>query len=379
MERTVPQEMHRQADTDAARLRVAIAHEWLVGYAGSERCVAEMLEEFTGARLLTTVLDVSAVPPAFRVAEPSFLQRVPGATRHHEWCLPLMPLAWRMRDAVDDVDLVISSSHACAKGVRVRRGIPHLCYCHTPMRYAWNFDAERERFPAALRPAARLGMGWFRRWDRMTARRVTRFVANSTAVASRIQRAFGRPAEVIHPPVRTDYFTPGGARDDFFLYVGRFVAYKRPELLVAAFARLPKHRLLMVGEGPLASSLSDRATTNVTFVGAVDDSRLRDLYRSARSLVYPAEEDFGIAMAEAQSCGTPVIALAAGGATDIVQPGRTGWLLPDQSVEGLTAAVRRAASEELDSHEIAQAAQRFGAARFRRQIREAANECARSI
>ncbi|MDQ3380366.1 MAG: glycosyltransferase [Actinomycetota bacterium] len=379
MERTVPQEVRRQTDTDAARLRVAIAHEWLVGYAGSERCVGEMLEEFPGARLLTTLLDVSAVPPAFRVAEPSFLQHVPGATHHHEWCLPLMPLAWRVRDAVDDVDLVISSSHACAKGVRVGRGIPHLCYCYTPMRYAWNFDAERQRFPAALRPAARLSMGWFRRWDRRTARRVTRFVAISTAVANRILHAFERPADVIHPPVRTDYFTPGGTRDDFFLWVGRFVAYKRPQLPVAAFARLPEHRLLMVGEGPLASTLSARAPSNVTFVGAVDDSRLRDLYRSARSLVYPADEDFGIAMAEAQSCGTPVIALAEGGATDIVEPGRTGWLLPDQSVDGLAAAVRQAAAEELDSQEIAQAAQRFGAARFRREIREAAAECAQSI
>ena len=378
MERAVPQEVRKQSDTDATRLRVAIAHEWLVGYAGSERCVAEMLDEFPGARLLTTVLDMSAVPPAFHVAEPSFLQHVPGARRHHEWFLPLMPLAWRMHDVVDDVDLVISSSHACAKGVRVGRGIPHLCYCHTPMRYAWNFDAERQRFPAALRPAARLSMRWLRRWDRRTARHVTRFVANSTAVANRILHAFERPADVIHPPVRTDYFTPGGTRDDFFLWVGRFVGYKRPGLAIEAFARLPEQRLLMVGEGPLAPTLSARAPANVTLVGAVGDSRLRDLYRSARSLVHPVDEDFGIAMAEAQACGTPVIALAAGGAADIVEPGRTGWLLPDQSVDGLAAAVRQAAAEELDSQVIAQNAQRFGAARFRREIRAAAIDCAQS-
>lgn len=221
-------------------------------------------------------------------------------------------------------------------------------------------------------------MGWFRRWDRRTARRVTRFVANSTAVANRILHAFERPADVIHPPVRTDYFTPGGTRDDFFLWVGRFVSYKRPGLAIEAFARLPEHRLLMVGEGPLAPTLSARAPANVTLVGAVDDSRLRDLYRSAKSLVYPADEDFGIAMAEAQACGTPVIALAEGGARDIVESGRTGWLLPDQSLDGLVAAVRRAAVEELDPQAIAHAAQRFGAARFRREMREAASECAGS-
>ncbi|MDQ3380894.1 MAG: glycosyltransferase [Actinomycetota bacterium] len=163
-----------------------------------------MLEAFPGAKLLTTIVDASAVPAPLRAAEPSLLQHVPGALRHHEWFLPLMPLAWRLRPIVRDVDLVISSSHACAKGVRVDRGIPHLCYCHTPMRYAWDFDAERERFPRAIRPFARAGMGWFRRWDRKTAERVTRFVANSTAVAQRIQQAFGRTADVIHPPVRTE-------------------------------------------------------------------------------------------------------------------------------------------------------------------------------
>jgi glycosyltransferase involved in cell wall biosynthesis len=359
-----------------ASLRVAIAHEWLVRYAGSERCVTEMLAAFPGARLLTTLLDASTVPAAFLAAEPSLLQHVPGAKRHHEWFLPLMPLAWRLRPKVGEVDLVISSSHACAKGVRVDRRIPHLCYCHTPMRYAWDFDAEQERFPNAVRPLARAGMGWFRRWDRKTAARVTRFVANSTAVARRIQHVFGRTAEVIHPPVRTEFFTPGGKREDFFLYVARFVSYKRADLVVEAFGALPEHRLMMVGDGPLSSALAARATPNITLLGTLDDDRLRDLYRSACALVYPADEDFGIAMAEAQACGTPVIGLAAGGATDIVEPGRTGWLLREQSVDELRAAVRRAASEELDSEEITRSAQRFSAARFRREIQEAAARCA---
>jgi glycosyltransferase involved in cell wall biosynthesis len=356
---------------EGSTLRVAIAHEWLVTYAGSERCVAEMLGAFPRARLLTTVVERSALPPLLRDAEASMLQRVSVARRHHEWFLPLMPLAWRLRAPVRDVDIVISSSHACAKAVRAESGIPHLCYCHTPMRYAWSFDAERERFPRPIRPFARAGMRWFRRWDRNTARRVTRFVANSTAVARRIEQVFGRSADVIHPPVRTGFFTPGGERTDAFLYVGRLVAYKRPELVVRAFAGLPAHRLLVVGEGPLGSQLAADATPNVSFLGRVDDERLRELYRSSRAVVYPAEEDFGIAMAEAQACGTPVIGLAAGGATDIVEPGVTGLLLPDQSVEVLRQAIRRAAESEFDSEAIALRAQRFSSSRFRREITEA--------
>ena len=189
-------------------------------------------------------------------------------------------------------------------------------------------------------------------------------------------RRSGAKADVIHPPVRTEFFTPGGEREGFFLYVGRFVGYKRPDLVVDAFADLPEQRLVMVGEGPLLPALAGRATPNVSFLGTLDDTALRDLYRSARALVYPANEDFGIAMAEAQACGTPVVGLAAGGAIDIVEPGRTGWLVHEQSVDELRAVIRRAAVEELDGDAIARSAERFSAARFRREMQEAAAACA---
>jgi glycosyltransferase involved in cell wall biosynthesis len=353
-------------------MRVAIAHDWLLQYAGSERCVEQMLAAFPGARLMTTIVQPGALPPALREAEPSFLQGVPGARAHHEWFLPLMPLAWRLTDLPPDLDALISSSHACAKAVR-SNGAPHLCYCHTPMRYAWDFDAERDRFPAALRPLARAGMSWFRSWDRRTAGRVDRFVANSHAVADRIRRFYGRSAQVIHPPVRTDFFTPGGERGDEFLYVGRLVSYKRPDLVVEAFAELP-HRLLVVGDGHLAAKLRARATPNVRFLGETSDDRLRELYRSARALVYPAEEDFGIAMAEAQACGTPVIALAAGGGPDIVEPGVTGWLVERQDADSVRNAVRQAAETGLDPRAIRSRAERFSSDRFRRELRAAVEE-----
>jgi glycosyltransferase involved in cell wall biosynthesis len=356
---------------------IAVAHEWLVSYAGSERVVDEILCSFPGARLLTTLIDRDRLPPSLQRAEPSLLQRIPGATRHHEWLLPLMPLSWAVRAPVGGVDAVVSSSHACAKAVRVERGIPHLCYNHAPMRYAWDFESERERFPAATRPVARVLMAWFRRWDRETAKNVDAFVANSSAVADRIRRFYGRRAQVIHPPVQTDRFTPGGERTDSFLYVGRLTGYKRPDLVIDAFAGLDQP-LVVVGDGPLGEHLRKRATANVSFLGTVDERTLLDLYRAARALVFPVDEDFGIAMAEAQACGTPVIGLNRGGARDIVEHGITGWLIDKPTVEELQQAVRFAARAELDVGEIRRRAERFAAPRFRDEITAAVEELVRA-
>jgi glycosyltransferase involved in cell wall biosynthesis len=350
--------------------RVAIAHDWLVSYAGSERCVAELLTAFPDAGLLTTIVDPKAVPEPLAAAQPSLLQHVPGAARHHEWLVPLMPAAWRLRRPLDSVDAVISSSHACAKAVRVADGIPHVCYCHTPMRYAWDFESERSRFPAAIRPFARAGMSWFRRWDRGTARRVTAFVANSSAVAERVRSAYGRDAAVVHPPVRTEFFTPNGASErDHFLFVGRLVGYKRPELAIGAIAELP-YRLVIVGEGSARAELERQAPPNVDFVGSVDDAALRDLYRSAIALVHTGVEDFGIAMAEAQAAGTPVVARRAGGALDIVEDGVTGRLVDAEDADAWRDALRRVAETDFDRDAIAASAQRFAAARFRRQMQD---------
>ncbi|HUP33410.1 MAG TPA: glycosyltransferase [Gaiellaceae bacterium] len=354
--------------------RVALAHEWLVRYAGSERVVEELLVAFPGSGLITTLVRPAELPPSLRQAAPSFLQRVPGATRRHEWLLPLMPLAWSLRRPLDDVDAVISSSHACAKAVRIAPGIPHVSYCHTPMRYAWDFDAEAGRVPGPARPLAAAVMVAFRRWDRRTAERVTRFVANSNAVAARIRRFYGRDAEIVFPPVRTDYFTFDGERErSSFLYVGRLVSYKRPDLVVEAFRGL-RDRLVVVGDGHMRQGLEARASGNVTFLGEVSLERLRELYRSAVALVYPAEEDFGIVMAEAQACGTPVIGYRLGGAADIVAHGETGWLVERQELGVLRQAIRRAARAELDRAGIAERARRFSGERFRREMRRIVDE-----
>jgi glycosyltransferase involved in cell wall biosynthesis len=356
-------------------MKIAIAHEWLVSYAGSERCVEQLALAYPGARILTTVASPERLPEVFAHAEPSFLQRLPGAVVHYQKLLPLMPASWRWREPVDDVDVVVSSSHACAKAVRIAPGIPHICYCHTPMRYAWEFKLERERFPKILQRPAEVAMKGFRRWDRGTAHRVDRFVANSRDVAVRIERAYGRNADVVHPPVKTDFFTPGGARGEHFLYAGRFVAYKRPDLVVEAFADLP-FSLKMVGAGPMEPQLRAMATSNVEFLGKVPDELLRDLMRSARAMIFPAHEDFGIVMAESLACGTPVIALAAGGALDIVDEGETGWLIAAQTVAQLRTAIRRAASSSPNAAEVSARAQRFGEARYRAEMGDILREAA---
>ena len=263
-----------------------------------------------------------------------------------------MPLAWRLARLPRGLDAVISSSHACAKAVRGADGVPHLCYCHTPMRYAWDFEAERRRFPAPLRPLVRAGMVGFRAWDRPTAAHVDRFVANSTAVADRIRRFYGRRPSHL-PACRHGvlHARRGAWRRVPLRGPARQLQAGRP-----GRARFEgPHRLLVVGEGHLAERLKATAPSNVRFLANVDDAALRDLYRSARALVYPADEDFGIVMAEAQACGTPVVALAAGGALDIVRPGETGWHIEGQSVDELRRAVERAATEDLDPAVIREA------------------------
>ena len=355
-------------------MRAAIAHDWFAIYGGSERCVEELLKAFPGSRVVTALVNRDGLPPAFSHAEPSILQRIPGATKHHEWLVPLMPLAWRSRQPLRDVDVVLASSHACAHAVRAASGTPVVVYCHTPMRYAWDFDAEAERFPSLLRPVGRRAMALFRAWDRSVARRPATFVANSSAVARRIQRFYGRSAVVVHPPVRTDYFTEAPIeREDFFLYVGRLTGYKQPRLVMEAFRGTP-YRLVVVGEGVQMLELRQLAPSNVTLLGSVADDVLRDLYRRTKAFVYPIDEDFGIAMAEAQACGAPVIGLARGGALDIVDDGKTGWLIEEQSIGAVRSGLRVAAAETLDSQYIAAAAQRFAAPRFRNAMRGIASE-----
>ena len=355
-------------------LRVALVHEWLTTLGGSDRVLLALHELFPRAPVYTSLYAPHRLPEPFRAmnVHTTWLQSLPGAVDRHRLLVPLMPLAFRSLD-LRGFQVVLTSSHACAKGVRVDPDAVHICYCHTPMRYAWDLDSEYVRgMPPLVRPAARATLAWLRRWDRATAQRVDHFIANSQFVADRIRRHYGRDATVIHPPVDVEFFTPDGSaetqrHDPFFLVVSRLVPYKRVDLAVGAFNQLG-WPLLVVGHGPEAARLRAMARPNVKLVGEVSDEELRDYYRRCRALVFPGEEDFGIVPVEAQASGRPVIAYARGGALETVLPGRTGIFFHAQTVDALVGAIQSFDFSTFDSTAIRRHAEQFSGDRFKNQI-----------
>jgi glycosyltransferase involved in cell wall biosynthesis len=307
---------------------------------------------------------------------PSFLQNLPGAVKHYRHYLPLMPLAIRSF-RLAGYDLVLSSSHAVAKGVRIAGDTPHLCYLYTPMRYMWDgfadyFGPGRARWP--VRVAARGLRPLMRAWDARTARGVHRFLAISRAVQGRIRRHYGRESTVIYPPVSLERFGPPVGRGDFYLMVGAFAPNKRVDDAILAFNRLARP-LVIVGAGQDEARCRALAGPTVTFLGERDDREIADLYRRARAFVFPGEDDFGITPVEAQASGTPVIALAAGGALETVTDA-TGLLYSPAGPDALAEAVTRfeVRREHFRPEACVANAQRFGRERFKREIAAAIEE-----
>ncbi len=339
-------------------LRVAIVHEWLEVFAGSERVLEQLIACFPQADLFAVVDFMGAKDRRFlggRTVRTSFIQRLPFARRRFRNYLGLMPLAIEQFD-LTGYDLIISSNHAVAKGVITGPEQLHVSYVHSPMRYAWDLQGRYLKESGLERGLKGLYVRWLlhrlRQWDARSSAGVDLFVANSRYIAERIRKAYRREAEVLAPPVATDLFVPDGAREDFYLVASRFVPYKRIDLIVETFATMPDRRLVVVGDGTGADAV-DRAAAghaNIEIRKPVGGSELVSLMRRARAFVFAAEEDFGITMAEAQSCGTPVIAYGVGGARDIVIDGdgdvRTGVLFPEQSVASLRDAVERFEREE---------------------------------
>ncbi len=321
-------------------LRVALVHDWLTGLRGGEKCLEVLCESFPRATVHTLIHQAGSVGPiigAMDVAT-SPLQRVPGIARHYRKFLPVMPLAarsWKL----GEVDLVVSLSHCVAKAVRVPEGVPHVCYCFTPMRYAWDGrDAYLASAPPMKRLAAGLVLDRLRTWDRASASRVSHFVAISGTIRDRISRCYHRESRVIEPPVDTDFYTPERvARDGPYLCVSALVPYKRIDLAIRACSRSGR-RLVVIGQGPDRARLESLAGPGVTFLGWQPDEVIRDHYRRSKALLFPGEEDFGIVPAEAMACGCPVIALNRGGAAETVE-GPVGVLYDDPSAEGLLAAI----------------------------------------
>jgi glycosyltransferase involved in cell wall biosynthesis len=362
-------------------MRVALVHDWLTGMRGGEKVLAELCALFPRADVYTLVHREGATPPIEdgRRVVTSALQRMPFGRTHHRYYLPLFPLAARSLRVEGPLDLVISSSHAAAKAVRVPPGARHVCYCHSPMRYVWDERGDYFSFGRA-RLARRAALApWraaLRRWDRRTAEGVDLFVANSEHVRARILAAYGRDAVVVHPPVDTDFFTPpdaGAARDDAALVVSALVPYKRVDLAVRAFSGSGR-RLLVAGGGTERRALERVAGPGVELLGRVSDERLRELYRASRVLVFPGREDFGIVPVEAQACGLPVVAFGEGGALETVVDGRTGVLFREQTAAALLDAVARAEATVFDPEALRASALRFSRERFRREILAVLNE-----
>lgn len=322
--------------------RVALVHYWFVSMRGGERVVERLLGLYPQADIFTHVYNPDQVSATISKAKvtTSFINGLPGSKRFYQYYLPLMPMALEQLD-LSGYDLVISSESGPAKGVITTPDSLHVCYCHSPMRYLWD---HYHQYRSAANPLSRLAMpliyNWLRQWDVSSSARIDRLAANSEFVRRRIAKVWRRDAKVIHPPVETSLFTPSTEIDDYYLWVGAMVPYKRPDLAVDAFTANGRP-LLMVGQGSMLKQLKARAGPNIRFVDRLDFNALRRAYARARAFVITAEEDFGIAPVEAMASGRPVVAYGRGGALDTVVPERTGVFFDRQGVECLIAAVEQ--------------------------------------
>lgn len=361
----------RPADLRGAR--VALVHDWLTGMRGGEKVLEALADLVPDASLFTLLHVPGAVSPRLEALRPrvSFVQYLPDARRRYRWYVGLFPAAVEQFD-LDEFDLVLSTSHCAAKSV-VRAGrARHVCYCHTPMRYAWdqfdNYFGPQRVGPLRNR-LFRLAFSRLARWDAATAGRVDRYVANSHHVAARIRRYYNREATVVHPPVDTAFFSPNGSPPgSYFLIISALVPYKRIEMAMDA-CRLARVPLRIAGEGPERERLQALAGPDVKFMGWRSDEEIRELYRGATAFLLPGEEDFGIAPVEALACGRPVVGLARGGVTETVSDGDTGVLVDEPTAEAFAAGIARAASLRFDAGHIRSQALRFSVSRFHDEMR----------
>jgi glycosyltransferase involved in cell wall biosynthesis len=347
--------------------RVALVHDFLVDMRGAERVFAVMTDMWPSADVFTAVYDEAGTQGRFagRRVRTSFLQRVHPGARTFRTLLPLYPMAMERLD-MSGYDLVVSSSSAWAHGVRAAPGATHVCYCYNPFRYAWSDVEPVTGTRRLLGPALAATFERWRRWDRRVSRRVHRYVANSQTTRARIERAFGRDAQVVYPPVETQRFGPGPV-GDHFLVVSELMAHKNIETAVRAFTRLGRP-LVVVGDGPEYLRLRRRAGRHVHFTGRVSDAEVAALMRSAQAFVVTAVEEFGIAAVEAQASGRPVIALDAGGLRETVVDGRTGCFYPADRPEALLDLLRRFDASAYDPVACITNAERFSVGRFRREL-----------
>jgi glycosyltransferase involved in cell wall biosynthesis len=375
-----PQQSEARLRSLLGPARVAVVHEWLVDYSGSERVLEQMLAVLPQADLFATVEFLPENLRDFIQRKPvttTFIQGLPGARKRYRNYLPLMPMAVEQTN-LSEYDLVVSSSHAVAKGVLTGPRQLHLCMCYTPMRYAWDLQhqyLQESGLDKGLKGwIARWLLHRLRIWDLRTAAGVDGFIAISQFIAERIRKNYRRDSVVIYPPVNVDAFQFKREKQDFYLTASRMVPYKKMDVIVEAFAAMPNRRLIVIGDGPDAAKIRSRKTPNVSFLGYQAHEVLRDHMQRACAFIFAAEEDFGIAPLEAQACGTPVIAYGRGGALETIRglqsEAPTGVFFEQQSVDALCDAVQRFEINQsrITPENCRENAQRFSPERFRAEF-----------
>lgn len=356
-------------------MKVALVHDWLTNIGGSEK-VLEAIYEIYPSPIYTLVKNeknLRSTPFENAQIHTSFIQKLPFAKTKYKNYLFLFPVAIEQFD-LSEYDLIITSSHAVAKGVITNANQVHICYCHTPMRYAWDLYHQylrEEKLHRGLRGFfVKLILHYLRIWDYSASNRVDYFIANSNYISRRIKRIYGRDAAVIYPPVDVNRFELHTAKEDFYITVSRMVPYKKIDIIVDAFSKMPERRLVVIGDGPDYEKIKRKTTKNIELLGYQPFDILKNYMQKAKAFVYAAEEDFGIVMVEAQACGTPVIAYGKGGAAEIITEGKTGMFFREQKAECIIKAVKEFEKMELSPEEIRKNAERFSKERFKGEFKQ---------
>ncbi|OVE75167.1 hypothetical protein BVX97_05630 [bacterium E08(2017)] len=346
-------------------LKVVLSHDWLTGMRGGERVLEILCNGFPSADVYTLIHNREAISEDINShpVTTSWLQSLPGVSKYYRNLLPLFPRAIESMKT-PEADLIISTNHCVAKGLIAQPGTKHLCYCFTPMRYAWTFFDEYFGSSPVKSALARPILPAMRKWDKQSASRVDQFVAISEHIEDRISRFYERDSKIVYPPVNTDYWTPGQQEQgDFDLVLSAMVPYKRVDLAIEAYNKLGR-KLKVVGIGGELSKLKAMAKDNIEFLEWQSDEDILNLYRSCNMLIFPGEEDFGIVPLEVQACGKPVVAYAKGGALETVVDGVSGIHFEDQSTESLIEAVKKCTSSDWDPAAIRMNAETFSNQNF---------------
>ena len=351
-------------------MKIAVVHDYFVQLGGAEKVAEELYNMLPNADLFATVALKHMMPETLRdvPVNTTWMQNLPGMEKYYRQYFPLYPFAVSSLD-LSEYDLVISSSSGYVKGVRVNPDAIHVCYCHTPMRWAWNFDSysARERFGGGVKAILPSLIRGIRAWDKGAARQPDHFIANSRVVAERIRRAYGRYSEVIVPPIDTNRFRVSREQEDYYIILARLVGYKRIDLAVSAFTKMGK-RLVVIGTGPASKELVQDAGPTIEFVGRLSDDEVEGYVSRCRALIFPGEEDFGMAPVEVAAAGRPTIAFRAGGATETVVDGVTGVFFDQQTAESLIDAVERFEGCSWSPVAIRQHSQEFSRDVFRNRM-----------